>query len=166
MDCEQDRMDREDPHVLKTIMASLEFGASKQQLKLKEPAFTATAFDVEKVLGAIGKDFSILCHSKSPTRSKEVFVLQVWPDRWKSYMNMSQDDTVKDGDYYLTVSQVSQTGQYIHICDRICKNPARRENAQVAQCTFLVAQVEYYQSPVFVIFMSKNLSTVTIAYGG
>ncbi len=45
------------------------------------------------------------------------------------------------------------------ICDRICKNPACRENAQVAQCAFLVPQVKNCQSPVFVIFMSKNLST-------
>ncbi len=60
------------------------------------------------------------------------------------------------------------------ICDRICENPACRENAQVAQCAFLVPQVENGQCPVFVIFMSKNLSTnycrslrrVNISYQG
>ena len=62
----------------------------------------------------------------------------------------------------------------IVICDRICENPACRENVQVVQCTFLVSQVENCQSPVFVIFMSKNLSTnycyslrrVNISYQG
>ena len=48
---------------------------------------------------------------------------------------------------------------HIDKCDRICEKPACRENAQVAQCAFLVPQVEDCQSPVFVIFMSKNLST-------
>ena len=43
------------------------------------------------------------------------------------------------------------------ICDWIYKNPACCENTQVAQCAFLVAQVEYCQSPVFVIFMSTSL---------
>ena len=52
-----------------------------------------------------------------------------------------------------------ETFDSVSIYDRICKNPACRENVQVAQCAFLVAQVEYCQSPVFVIFMSKNLST-------
>ncbi len=63
---------------------------------------------------------------------------------------------------------------YIYICDRICENPACRENAQVAQCAFLVPRVENCQSPVFVIFMSKNHSTnycrslrrVNISYQG
>ena len=40
------------------------------------------------------------------------------------------------------------------------------KNTQVAQCTFLVPQVKNCQSPVFVIFMSKNLSTTAVAYGG
>ena len=44
-------------------------------------------------------------------------------------------------------------------CDRIWENPACCENAQVTQCAFLVTQVKNCQSPVFVIFMSKNLST-------
>ena len=52
------------------------------------------------------------------------------------------------------------------ICDRICKNPACRENAQVAQCAFLVAQVKYYQSPVFVIHIKEPFYCYTIAYGG
>ncbi len=63
---------------------------------------------------------------------------------------------------------------YIYICDRICENPACRENAQVAQRAFLVPRVENCQSPVFVIFMSKNHSTnycrslrrVNISYQG
>ena len=45
------------------------------------------------------------------------------------------------------------------VCDWICENPACRKNAQVTQCAFLVPQVENCQSPVFVMFMSKNLST-------
>ena len=44
------------------------------------------------------------------------------------------------------------------VCDQICKNPACRENAQVAQCALLVPQVKNCQNPVFVIFTS-NLST-------
>ena len=48
---------------------------------------------------------------------------------------------------------------YGSVCDWICEKPACRENAQVAQCTFLVPRVENCQSPVFVIFMSRNLST-------
>ena len=45
------------------------------------------------------------------------------------------------------------------LCDRICENPACHKNTQVTQCAFLVPQVENCQSPVFVIFISKNLST-------
>ena len=41
-----------------------------------------------------------------------------------------------------------------------CKNPACHENAQVTQCTFLVHHVKNHLSPVFVIFMSKNLSNL------
>ena len=44
-------------------------------------------------------------------------------------------------------------------CNQICENTACCENAQVMQCTFLVPQVENCLSLVFVIFMSKNLST-------
>lgn len=46
-------------------------------------------------------------------------MLQVWSDRWKSYVNMSQNDTVKDGDH-LTVSQVSQSevSVYMYIYTR------------------------------------------------
>ena len=84
MDCEQESMEHQkDPQVLHTVTALLEFGASKQWLKLKDPTFTGTVIDVEKVLSATGKDVSILCPDKSPTGSKEVFVWQVWSDRWK-----------------------------------------------------------------------------------
>ena len=44
-------------------------------------------------------------------------------------------------------------------CDRIWENPAYRENAQAAQCALLVPQVKICQIRVFVIFISKNLST-------
>ena len=47
-------------------------------------------------------------------------------------------------------------------------------SALFTQCTFSIPQVEKYQSPVFVIFMSKNLSTnlcrrlrrLTVSYKG
>ena len=105
MDSES-KMD-EQPQELHTVTALLEFGASKQQLKLVDPTFTSAVIEVEKALGAIGKDVSVLCPGKSPTGSKDVFVLQVWSKRWKSYVNMSHNDTIKDGDH-LIVSQVSQ----------------------------------------------------------
>ena len=57
------------------------------------------------------------------------------------------------------VDTLGKYGIFPYICDRICQNPACRENAQVTQCAFLVAQVEYCQNSAFVIFMSKNLST-------
>ena len=144
MDCEQESMEhQEDPQVLHTITALLEFGASKQQLKLKDPTFTGTVIDVEKALGAIGKDVSILCPGKSPTGSKEVFVLQVWSDRWKSYVNMSQDDTVKDGDH-LTVSQVSQpeVSVYMYIY-------ARNELASLAHYTVPSVYTPAYNAVAF-----------------
>ena len=56
--------------------------------QLVDPTFTAAAIEVEKALGAIGKDVSNLCPGKSPTGSKDVFVLQVWSERWKSYATM------------------------------------------------------------------------------
>lgn len=90
----------------KTV-ALLEFGSSKQQLKLKDPSFPGVVVEVEKALGAIGRDVSVLCAGKSPTGSKETFVLQIWSQRWNSFVNMSHDDSVKDGDR-LTVSQLSQ----------------------------------------------------------
>ena len=87
------------------VTALLEFGGSKQLLKLVDPTFKAAVIEVEKALGTIGKDVSVLCPGKSTTGSKDVFVLQVWTERWKSYVNMSHNDTIKDGDH-LTVSQV------------------------------------------------------------
>ena len=59
-------------------------------------------------------------------------------------------------------------------CDRIWENPACRENAQAAQCVLLVPQVKKCWSRVFIIFMSKNLSTnlcchlrrLTVSYKG
>ena len=62
-------------------------------------------------------------------------------------------------DKICTLHLFSSNRAFTNICDRICENPACRENAQVVQCAFLVPQVENCQSPVFVIFMSKNLST-------
>lgn len=68
----------EDPQ---TVTVLLEFGTSKQQLKLEDPSFTAVVIEVEKALGAIGRDISVLCPGKSPSGSKEVFVLQRDPRR-------------------------------------------------------------------------------------
>ena len=48
---------------------------------------------------------------------------------------------------------------YIYICDRISENPAYCPSAHMAQCAFIVPQVKKCQNSVFVIFMSKNLST-------
>ena len=56
-------------------IALLEFGSSKQQLKLKDPSFAGVVIEVEKALGAIGQDVSVLCAGKSQTGSKETFVL-------------------------------------------------------------------------------------------
>ena len=56
------------------------------------------------------------------------------------------------------VCACARTGYTIIICDRIWENPAYRENAQAAQCAFLVPQIKKCQSRVFVIFISKNLS--------
>ena len=95
-----------------TVTALLEFGTSKQQLKLEDPSFTALVITVEKALGAIGKDISILCPGKSPSGSKEVFVLQVWSDRWQFYVNLSQGDAVKDGDR--SVSSISERGNIFY----------------------------------------------------
>ena len=47
----------------------------------------------------------------------------------------------------------------LHICDQICENLACRENVQVGQWACLVTQVENCQRSIFVIIMSKNLST-------
>ena len=44
-------------------------------------------------------------------------------------------------------------------CDWIWENPAYCQNVHMAQCMFLVSTVKKYESPLFVIFMSKNLST-------
>ena len=49
--------------------------------------------------------------------------------------------------------------KYGHICDRLRENPAYGIIAQIAQCAFIVHQVQNCQSPAFVIFMSKNLSS-------
>ena len=53
-------------------------------------------------------------------------------------------------------------------CDRIRENPPYGIRARFAQCTFLVAQVEICRSPDFVIYMSNNPSSLTVAifYGG
>ena len=67
----------EDPQTVTVLLTS------KQQLKLEDPSFTAVVIEVEKALGAIGRDISVLCPGKSPSGSKEVFVLQVWSDRWQ-----------------------------------------------------------------------------------
>ena len=47
-----------------------------------------------------------------------------------------------------------------YFCDRIWENPAYCPNAHMAQCAFLVPLVKKCQSPVFVIFMSENLSII------
>ena len=47
----------------------------------------------------------------------------------------------------------------IYICDRIWENPPYGIRARLAQCAFLVAQVEICQSPDFVIYMSNNPSS-------
>ena len=46
-----------------------------------------------------------------------------------------------------------------NICDRLRENPAYGINAQVAQCSFLVARVKNCQTSDFVISMSNNPST-------
>ena len=45
------------------------------------------------------------------------------------------------------------------ICDRLRENLAYGIRALFAQCAFLVTQVEIYQSPDFVIYMSNNPSS-------
>ena len=62
---------------------------------------------------------------------------------------------------------VSNTFQhFLDKCDRIWENPPYGINVQFAQCTFLVPRVKNCQSSDFVIYMSKNLSSVTVVYGG
>jgi hypothetical protein len=48
---------------------------------------------------------------------------------------------------------------YENVCDRIWENPPYGIRARFAQSAFLVAQVENYQSPAFVIYMSSNPSS-------
>ena len=55
------------------IVALLEFGSSKQQLKLKDCSFATIVAEVEKALGTLGADISVLCAGKSPTGSKDTY---------------------------------------------------------------------------------------------
>ena len=59
----------------------------------------------------------------------------------------------------LFVDTLKLLSEYFHICDQIWQNPAYCQNTHMAQCAFLASQVKKYRSPVFVIFMSKNLLT-------
>ena len=45
------------------------------------------------------------------------------------------------------------------ICDRIWENPPYGIRARLAQCAFLLVQVEICQSPDIVIYMSNNPSS-------
>ena len=76
-----------------------------------------------------------------------------------SYRRNTRRTTCIDTVIIELVDSVSRDGPDTPICDRIWENPAYCENAQVAQCTFLVSQVKNCQSPIFILFMSKNLST-------
>ena len=88
------------------IVALLEFGSSKQQLKLKDCSFATIVVEIEKALGTLGADISVLCAGKSPTGSKDTYILQIWSNRWNSFVDMSKDDIIRDGDR-LTVSRIA-----------------------------------------------------------
>ena len=91
MDMEQNEQELQESQL---IVALLEHGSSKQQFKLTDCSFTACVIEVEKALGTLGMDISVLSAGKSPSGSKDI-ILQV-------FVNMSEDD-IRDGDR-LTVS--------------------------------------------------------------
>ena len=60
--------------------------------------------------------------------------------------------------YGFQVWLMTRGPQRLGICDRIWENPPYAIRVRFAQCAFLVAQVQIYQSPDFVISMSNNPS--------
>ena len=105
MDMEQNEQESQQESQL--TVALLEFGSSKQQLKLTDCSFAAVVVEVEKALGLLGMDISVLCAGKSPTGSKDTYILQIWSNRWNSFVDVSKDDVIRDG-HRLTVSQISK----------------------------------------------------------
>ena len=65
--------------------------------------------------------------------------------------------------YQLFTNNLLACARVHQICDGIWENPPYGINAQFAQCVFLVHQVQNCQSPDFVISMSNNPSSVTVA---
>ena len=73
---------------------------------------------MEKALGTLGMDISVLSAGKSPAGSKDTYALQIWSNRWNSFVNMSEDDIIRDGDC-LTVSQISKEVSSRIICNKL-----------------------------------------------